>query len=52
MLFRSAPLADLTYVNAARRYPEYLALVHAIAAAGHYSAEQLEFFLFSLGEAF
>jgi hypothetical protein len=47
-----APLADLTYVNAARRYPDYLGVMHVVAEAGQFSPEQLEFFLFSLGEAF
>ncbi len=42
----------LTYVNAARRYPDYLGVMHAVAEAGQFSPEQLEFFVFSLGEAF
>ena len=45
-------LADLSYAAAHRRYPEYLSVMHEIAATGGFSAEQLEFFLFSLGESF
>jgi hypothetical protein len=45
-------LSSLSYPVAHRRYPDYLALMHTIARAGGFSAEQLEFFLFSLGESF
>lgn len=47
-----APLRDLAYPSALRRYPDYLAVMHAIAATGGFSAEQLELFLFALGDAF
>jgi len=45
-------LADLSYCVTPRRYPEYLSVMHEIAATGGSSAEQLEFFLFSLGVSF
>ena len=46
------PLHGLAYANAHVRYVDYLATMGAIAAAGNISAEQIEFFLFALGEAF
>jgi len=47
-----AELRDLGGPAAARRYPDYLRLLHAIASAGGYRADQLEFFLNQLGDAF
>lgn len=47
-----AELRDLGGPAAARRYPDYLRLLHAIASAGGYRADQLEFFLAQLGDAF
>jgi hypothetical protein len=46
------PLHGLAYANAHVRYVDYLATMSAIAEAGNVSAEQIEFFLFALGEAF
>lgn len=46
------PLHGLAYANAHVRYVEYLATMRALAQAGNVSAEQIEFFLFALGEAF
>ena len=46
------PLHGLTYTNAHLRYVDYLATMGAIGGAGGMSVEQLEFFLFALGEAF
>lgn len=46
------PLHGLTYTNAHLRYVDYLATMGAIAEAGNVTAEQIEFFLFALGEAF
>jgi hypothetical protein len=46
------PLHGLTYTNAHLRYVDYLATMGAIAGVGNVCAEQIEFFLFSLGEAF
>jgi hypothetical protein len=46
------PLHGLAYANAHVRYVDYLATMGAIAEAGNISAEQIEFFLFALGEAF
>jgi hypothetical protein len=37
---------------AARRYPDYVHRLHAIAAAGGYRADQLQCFLAELGDAF
>jgi hypothetical protein len=45
-------LRDLAGPAAARLYPTYVRLLHAIAAAGSYRADQLEFFLAELGDAF
>ncbi len=47
-----AALQDLTYLQAPARYPDYLAAMETVAGNGGYSAEQLEFFLFALGESF
>jgi hypothetical protein len=47
-----AELRELAGPTAARRYPDYVRLLHAIAAAGGYRADQLEFFLAELGDAF
>jgi hypothetical protein len=47
-----AELRDLDRPTAARRYPDYVRLLHSIAAAGGYRADQLEFFLAELGNAF
>jgi|GEM_PF-3010258 len=46
------PLHGLTYNTAHLRYLDYLATMAAIGAAGGMSVEQIEFFLFALGEAF
>jgi len=46
------PLQNLTYLNAHRYYAEYLATMAGLAVAGGMTAEQLEFFLFALGESF
>lgn len=45
-------LRDLTYGNAPLRYLRYLDCVSAVAAAGKFSPEQLELFLFALGDLF
>jgi hypothetical protein len=45
-------LRDLAGPAAAQRYPDYVRLLHAIATAGGYRADQLEFFLAQLGDAF
>jgi hypothetical protein len=45
-------LQHLTYLNAHRHYAEYLATMTGVAVAGGMTAEQLEFFLFALGESF
>jgi len=47
-----AELGDLAGPAAARLYPGYVRLLHAIAEAGGYRADQLEFFLAELGDAF
>ncbi len=47
-----AELRELAGPAAARRYPDYVHRLHAIAAAGGYRADQLEFFLAELGDAF
>ena len=47
-----AALQDMSYPQAPARYPDYLASLHGISIAGGFSAEQLEFFLFALGESF
>lgn len=46
------PLQGMTYQSAAEDYPHYLATLEGIAHAGGFKAEQLEFFLFSLGRMF
>lgn len=46
------PLHGLTYINAHLRYVDYLAAMAGLAYAGGMESEQLEFFLFSLGESF
>jgi hypothetical protein len=45
-------LHGLAYANAHHRYEDYLIRMAAIAQAGGMTAEQLEFFLFALGESF
>jgi hypothetical protein len=45
-------LQGLFYTNAHLRYVEYLTTMGAIAEARNVTAEQMEFFLFALGEAF
>ena len=45
-------LHGLAYANAHHRYEDYLITMAAIAQAGGMTAEQLEFFLFALGESF
>lgn len=47
-----AELRDLAGPAPARLYPGYVRLLHAIAEAGGYRADQLEFFLAELGDAF
>jgi hypothetical protein len=47
-----AELRELAGPAAARRYPDYVHRLHAIAAAGGYRADQLECFLAELGDAF
>jgi hypothetical protein len=47
-----APLSAIRYKSASRRYLDYLELMTSVSSAGGYTAEQLEFFLFSLGESF
>jgi hypothetical protein len=47
-----APLRDLSYQNARQRYPDYLGTLATVAAAGGFAPEQIEYFLFSLGESF
>jgi hypothetical protein len=42
----------LTYPNAERRYPNYLACLNTHAGTLGYTSEQIEFFLFSLGSSF
>ena len=46
------PLHGLAYANAHVRYVDYLGTMGALAGVGNVSAEQIEFFLFALGEAF
>jgi hypothetical protein len=46
------PLHGLTYTNAHLLYVDYLAAMAGLANAGGMESEQLEFFLFSLGESF
>jgi hypothetical protein len=45
-------LRGLTYTNSHLRYVDYLAAMAGLANAGGMESEQLEFFLFSLGESF
>lgn len=45
-------LRDLTYVNAHLLYALYLERMAEVAATGQFSPEQLEFFLFALGDCF
>ena len=45
-------LHGLTYPNAHLRYVDYLATMAALGGAGGMAVEQLEFFLFALGESF
>jgi hypothetical protein len=46
------PLAELTYADAVCRYPDYLTVMHGVAQGLGCTPEQLEFFLFSLGDCF
>jgi hypothetical protein len=42
----------LSYCKASKNYLRYLKAMHATAAAMHCSGDQLEFFLFALGDSF
>ena len=45
-------LPNINSVTASAHYVDYLALLAGIAVAGSFSSEQLEFFLFTLGNSF
>lgn len=45
-------LHGLTYANAHFKYPDYLTCLSRVASAGDFHPQQLEFFLFSMGNSF
>jgi hypothetical protein len=45
-------LRPLAYANAPARYLDYLTTLGTVASVGGMSSEQIEFFLFALGESF
>ena len=45
-------LHNINYVTASDNYVDYLALLDGVAVLGSFSSEQLEFFLFTLGNSF